>query len=559
MKAAVYQGTRNIYQDMIPSMKSLLIHSDVDKVYFLIEDDEFPYELPPEVECINVSNQEYFKPNGPNYNSSWGYMVLLRAALPKIFPFLDKILSIDYDVIIKENISDLWDISLDGYYIAGVKEKHKSNDNRTYINNGVLLFNLKAWREDGIDNKIINDLNTYYRFYSEQDCFNDLLQEKILELPADYNVNNYSYPTYNHIKCLHYAAIKNWEKFPLVEKYKNMNIIRNQTNNINLDIIIPYYNNIEGLEKTLESVVFPELSNIHITVVDDCSIKSCDEIKEKYPTVNFLRLEQNSGPGIARQYGIEHTNSMYIMFIDTGDYILSKYNLIEVLSTITNNTVPYMYLWRWLNAEHNSYSSSWNPLLHGWVIKREFIEMYGIKFCAESSRSNEDVGFIQSCLLMIRQLKLNNKIQFFKFNEAPIYMYTYDPESITHANNKLYMYTTHIKGLCINAKHVFNFGLKNNVDINLLVPFVCEIMITLYQNFLDCIVNKPEYAEQNWKYIQDYYKTVYKQYEKINQEELLKKQSQHMTSLLKICKNTNYRVNIRRFLYELDTNEVFNI
>ena len=154
-------------------------------------------------------------------------MVLLRAALPKIFPSLDKILSIDYDVIIKENISDLWDISLDGYYIAGVKEKHKSNDNRTYINTGVLLFNLKAWREDGIDNKIINDLNTYYRFYPEQDCFNELLQEKILELPADYNVNNYSYPTYNHIKCLHYAAIKNWEKFPLVEKYKNMNIIRN--------------------------------------------------------------------------------------------------------------------------------------------------------------------------------------------------------------------------------------------------------------------------------------------------------------------------------------------
>ena len=55
-----------------------------------------------------------------------------------------------------------------------------------------------------------------------------------------------------------------------------------------------------------------------------------------------------------------------------------------------------------------------------------------------------------------------------------------------------------------------------------------------------------------------YYKTVYKRYEKINQEELLKKQSQHMTSLLKICKNTNYRVNIRKFLYELDTN-TFNI
>jgi len=56
MRAAVYAGTRNVYQDMIPAMKSLLIHSNVEKVYFLIEDDTFPYPLPPEVECINVSN-----------------------------------------------------------------------------------------------------------------------------------------------------------------------------------------------------------------------------------------------------------------------------------------------------------------------------------------------------------------------------------------------------------------------------------------------------------------------------------------------------------------------
>ena len=56
MKAAVYGGTRNVYRNMLAPMKSLLMNSDVDKIYFLIEDDEFPYPLPKEVECINVSN-----------------------------------------------------------------------------------------------------------------------------------------------------------------------------------------------------------------------------------------------------------------------------------------------------------------------------------------------------------------------------------------------------------------------------------------------------------------------------------------------------------------------
>lgn len=54
MKAAVYCGTRNLYRQMITAAKSLLIHSDVDKIYFLIEDDDFPYSLPPEIECLCV-------------------------------------------------------------------------------------------------------------------------------------------------------------------------------------------------------------------------------------------------------------------------------------------------------------------------------------------------------------------------------------------------------------------------------------------------------------------------------------------------------------------------
>jgi hypothetical protein len=56
MKAAVYCGTRNLYPDMITAAKSLLLHSDVDKIYFLTEDDNFPLILPPKTKNINISN-----------------------------------------------------------------------------------------------------------------------------------------------------------------------------------------------------------------------------------------------------------------------------------------------------------------------------------------------------------------------------------------------------------------------------------------------------------------------------------------------------------------------
>ena len=107
---------------MLTASKSLLMHSNVEKIYFLIEDDEFPYELPPEIECINVVNQQYFPEDGPNYNNVCTYMVLLRAAYTKIFPELDRILTIDMDTIVNEDVSDLWDLELDDYYFAGVPE-----------------------------------------------------------------------------------------------------------------------------------------------------------------------------------------------------------------------------------------------------------------------------------------------------------------------------------------------------------------------------------------------------------------------------------------------------
>ena len=129
-------------------------------------------------------------------------MILLRAAFTKLFPHLDRILSLDCDTIVNDNISDLWDIPLDNYYIAGVKEPKKSKGRKIYINTGVLLFNLKKLREDGKDDEAIRDLNTYYRFYPEQDCFNDLFSGKILELPSDYNVNNYSRSNCKSLKII---------------------------------------------------------------------------------------------------------------------------------------------------------------------------------------------------------------------------------------------------------------------------------------------------------------------------------------------------------------------
>jgi len=51
--------------------------------------------------------------------------------------------------------------------------------------------------------------------------------------------------------------VKNWQKLPLVTKYKNGFISRTQ--DFGLDVIIPAYNDAIGLQRTLKSIYYPEL------------------------------------------------------------------------------------------------------------------------------------------------------------------------------------------------------------------------------------------------------------------------------------------------------------
>lgn len=227
MKVAVYFGSREIYHDMVASYKSLLINSDVDKIYLLIEDDEFPFELHPAVETMNISKlvPQIFNPKSPNYGTAWTYIGLIRAALTKVFPQYDRILSIDCDTVVMQDISDLWDLPMDDYYVAGVKEPLLSRSRGMfYINAGVLMMNLKKMREDGIDDKMIYDLNTEPHVFVAQDVINKECEGHIYKLPPEYNVSSFTVQCDTDYKIRHFAGNlpRHWRQLDIVRHYRDI-------------------------------------------------------------------------------------------------------------------------------------------------------------------------------------------------------------------------------------------------------------------------------------------------------------------------------------------------
>lgn len=229
MKVAVYSGTKNLYQAMITASKSLLFNSSVDKIYFLIEDDEFPERLPPQIETLNVSKQQFFPRHSVNYKTPFSYMALLRVCYTKFFPDLDKILQLDVDTVVVDNIDELWEIDLTNKWFSAVHEDFSTYKpfGQKYYNIGVAMFNLDEIRNKEVDEKLINYLNTVQVPYIDQDAWNRFGIGKDVAMPTRFNESFVTGYTMNPA-IVHFAGFKDWYNNPRVprreyiKKYEEM-------------------------------------------------------------------------------------------------------------------------------------------------------------------------------------------------------------------------------------------------------------------------------------------------------------------------------------------------
>ena len=187
-------STRNWYIYLATELYALFKHNEVAKVYLFIEDDEISYLKDSRIKFINVNKlDKYITEYSPNYNTKYTRMTLVRCYFSKIINE-EKILYIDADAIVVDNIKELWNIDIKNKAVAGVKEngewsKHlgiEGMDNK-YINSGVLLMNLEYIRKEKLDDAMIDLLNKRYYAYPDQDVINIVCKDKIKYIKNIYN------------------------------------------------------------------------------------------------------------------------------------------------------------------------------------------------------------------------------------------------------------------------------------------------------------------------------------------------------------------------------------
>ena len=223
-KIAVYTVSRNLYENMLVCAKSLLVHSDVDTIWFLIEDDIFPYDIPEDlIKIRNVSDQKYFDKSGPNMKSKFTYFAMMRAALALEFPEYDRILSLDADTICVRDVRHIWDLPIDDLYFAASSEAHRCMGGLLYTNVGVMLQNLKNLRDRGKAKECIDILNRRKYTWVDQDVMNYSCQGYIYDMNSEYNINTWT-KTCSKPRILHFAGKSPdvWTKHPKYNEYKNL-------------------------------------------------------------------------------------------------------------------------------------------------------------------------------------------------------------------------------------------------------------------------------------------------------------------------------------------------
>lgn len=157
------------------------------------------------------------------------YRLLIPAFLPS---GIEKAIYIDSDVIVRSDVETLWNQEIGDNYLLAVQDMGAPlvssprglmnyqelgiSADCKYMNSGVLVFNLKKWRQDNTSLAVINYLNDYKQYvrWSDQDGLNAVLAGKWGELDPRWNQMPYLF------------RFGSWQESPFSEEEYN-NLLNN--------------------------------------------------------------------------------------------------------------------------------------------------------------------------------------------------------------------------------------------------------------------------------------------------------------------------------------------
>ena len=271
-----------------------------------------------------------------------------------------------------------------------------------------------------------------------------------------------------------------------------------------IDIIIPLYNSKKTLFKTLLSINIQTIKDkVIVYLIDDDSDEDYDDIVDLFKgklKIKLSKLDSNSGPGYARQYGLEHSKSKYVMFVDSDDVLHNMFSLERILDVIEkgNYDIVTSYMTEIIPDRVYEYEGSIDTL-HSKIYKREFIEKNNIFF--PNLYNSEDLAF--NNLFMTSNPKIGHCESF-------VYSYVRRENSLSTKND--YYKNVHIKKYMESLIWVIDTAKKQKKDKEEIAKVIVLSTSYLYYYFCNNMDDKSiKYVYKIMDYYDDYEKCLSKE------------------------------------------------
>ena len=200
-----------LVQEISPEHKKSLEDMSTDNIHvniFHISDDM--------VNRIHKGKENYLRAQ------FFTMSIFYRLFIPDLFPQYDKAVYLDADTIICDDIANLYDTEIGENMFAScpdlsirympllqkyIKECQGILPAEKYINNGVIVFNMKAFRDKHFVDKFYYLMDKYHfdNVDPDQAYMNEICEDKIYHLPKEWDaMPNESIPEIENPKIVHY-------------------------------------------------------------------------------------------------------------------------------------------------------------------------------------------------------------------------------------------------------------------------------------------------------------------------------------------------------------------
>lgn len=179
-----------------------------------------------------------------------------------------------------------------------------------------------------------------------------------------------------------------------------------------LSVITINFNDKNGLEKTMQSLVSQTFKNVEFILIDGGSTDgSVDVIKTYADKITHWVSERDKGIYNAQNKGIAKSKGEYCLFLNSGDYLASNTILEEVFSKNLKEDIIYgdmmidkgegkLYYGKHPDAidfDFMIYTTLWHPVS---FIKKSLFEKYG--FYNEELKITSDYDFFLNTIIVLK-------------------------------------------------------------------------------------------------------------------------------------------------------------